>query len=316
MQNIIGLMALKAIALLLVWSAFRARRLRKGFLRWSSVGLASLLALAVASVSALTVAGMIKQHARRAPAVDLAVEATPDRIARGKALVDGFCSACHSKNGVLTGGVDIGEHFPIRVGSFVSSNLTPAGSLQHWSDGEIFRAIRNGVDPDGRWLVIMSYTNAGKLSDEDIRALIAYIRSVPAAGAPTPVPPDRLNLLGLAMLGAGMLPGGKPVISGSITAPPKGPTVEFGEYILSYQDCRECHGADLAGGVQGQMAPIGPGLGMVKDWQRAEFIAAMRTGIDPSGHQMSELMPWRTIGRMDDDELAAIYAYLTHLPGS
>ncbi|WP_426419704.1 hypothetical protein [Bradyrhizobium genosp. A] len=62
---------------------------------------------------------------------------------------------------------------PVPVGAFVSSNLTPAGPLGRWSDGEIFRAIRNGVDRDGRWLIIMSYTNAGKLSDDDAKAVIA-----------------------------------------------------------------------------------------------------------------------------------------------
>ena len=315
MQSIVALAALIAIVLLLVWLAFRAVRLKNGVLRWCGAGLASLLALAVACVSALAVAGMVKQQARRAPAVNLAVEVSPQRLARGKGLVDGFCSGCHSRTGLLTGGVDIGKDFPLPVGAFVSSNLTPAGALSHWSDGEIFRAIRNGVDAEGRWLVVMSYTNAGKLSDEDIEALIAYIRSVPAAGVPTPSPPDRINLLGLAMLGAGMLPSGKPVITDSSAAPPKAPTAAYGEYILSYQDCRECHGANLVGGLSGQMAPIGPGLTIVKDWQRSEFIAAMRTGIDPSRHHINgAVMPWRTIGRMDDDELAAIYAYLMQLP--
>jgi mono/diheme cytochrome c family protein len=146
--------------------------------------------------------------------------------------------------------------------------------------------------------------------------LIAYIRSVPAAGEQTQEPPDQLNLLGVAMLGAGMLPSGKPVISGSIAAPPKGPTWRFGEYILSYQDCRECHGARLTGGVPGQMAPLGPDLTVVKHWKLAEFIATLRTGIDPNGHELSPVMPWRPIGRMDDDELAAVYAYLTHLRSS
>jgi mono/diheme cytochrome c family protein len=314
MQNIVILLALVAVALLLIWLAFRAGRLRNAVLRWSGVVLASVLALGVAIVSTLTLAGMIRQQARSAPSVDLIVAATPERIARGKALADGFCSGCHAKSGQLTGGVDLGTHFPMRVGSFVASNLTPAGALQFWSDGEIFRAIRNGVDAQGRWLVVMSYTNAGKLSDEDIIALIAYLRSLPAAGAPTPSAPDRFDLLGLAMLGAGLLPSGKPVISAGIMAPPKGPTAAYGEYILSYQDCRECHGADLSGGVAGQIGPIGPGLGVVKDWQRAEFIATMRTGIDPRGHQLNEKMPWRAIGRMDDDELSAIYAYLVQLP--
>jgi hypothetical protein len=58
------------------------------------------------------------------------------------------------------------------------------------------------------------------LSDDDTRAVIAYIRSVPTAGEQTPNPPDQLNLLGVALLSAGMLPSGKPVITSSITAPP------------------------------------------------------------------------------------------------
>jgi hypothetical protein len=70
------------------------------------------------------------------------------------------------------------------------SNLTPAGDL---SDGDIFRAIRNDLDRDGRWLVVMSLTNAGKISDDDVRAVIAYLRSLPAAGQATPSPPDHLS---------------------------------------------------------------------------------------------------------------------------
>lgn len=316
MQNIVGLIAVAAIAASLIWSGFCAWRIKNRFLKWGGLVPAAVLAVAASSVCALMIVGMVKQHVRRAPIPTLRVEATPERIARGKGIVDGFCGACHSKTGTLTGGRDMGEDFPIPVGSFMSSNLTPAGPLKHWSDGEIFRAIRNGVDADGRWLTVMSYTNAGRLSDDDTQAVIAYLRSVPAAGEQTRDPPDRLNPLGVAMLGAGMLPSGKPVIIGSIAAPPKGPTFQFGEYILSYQDCRECHGPQLTGGVPGQMAPLGPGLNLVKDWKLAEFIATMRTGTDPNGHEISEQMPWRPLGRMDDDELAAVYVYLTHLPGS
>ncbi len=315
MLNILGLAAMVAAIALFVWTGIRTWRMKNRFLKWGGAGLAAVLVVAVSSASALTLAGIVKQHARRAPVPNLQVAATPEQIARGKAVVDGFCSACHSSTGTLTGGLDAGKHFPIPVGSFVSSNLTPAGRLKRWSDGEIFRAIRNGVDADGRWLTVMSYTNAGSLSDDDTQAVIAYIRSLPAAGEPTPDPPSRLNLLGVAMLGAGMLPSGKPVTTRSITAPPKGPTFEFGEYVLSYQDCRECHGGDLTGGVPGQIGPLGPDLNLVKQWKLSEFIATMRTGIDPNGHELSRQMPWRPLGRMDDEELAAIYEFLTRLPG-
>jgi hypothetical protein len=60
------------------------------------------------------------------------------------------------------------------------------------------------------------------------------------------------------MLGAGMLPRGKPVSTGVVTAPLNCPGLQYGEYILSYQDCRACHGDKLTGGVPGQLAPLGP----------------------------------------------------------
>jgi mono/diheme cytochrome c family protein len=205
MANILGLTTMLAAATALAWSGARACRIKNRFVKWGVVGLAAVLAVAVSFAAALTIVGTVKQHARSAPVPDLEVEETPERIARGKALVDGFCSACHSRTGTLTGGLDLGEHFPLRIGSLVSSNLTPAGRLKRWSDGEIFRAIRNAVDADGRWLPLMSYTDASNLSDDDTQAVIAYIRSVPAAGEPTPDPPSQFNLLGLLMLGAGML---------------------------------------------------------------------------------------------------------------
>jgi hypothetical protein len=72
----------------------------------------------------------------------------------------------------------------------------------------------------------------------------------------------------------------------------------------------------LTGGVQGQLAPIGPGLNLISEWSLQEFITTLRTGIDPSGHDLSNKMPWRPIGRMDDEELGAVYEYLTHMLGS
>ena len=316
MHNVIGLTILIATAALLVWLGVGASQAKSSLLKWGGLGLAALLAAAVSFASVLTIAGLFKLHTRSAPVPDLKVAGTPQQIRRGQAIADSFCGACHSKTAPLTGGEDIGEHFPIPVGSFVASNLTPAGQLSHWSDGEIFRAIRNGIDANGHWLTVMSYTNAGKLSDDDTQSLIAYLRSRPAAGRETLEPPDRLNLLGVVMLGAGMLPAGKPVSTGVITAPPKGATVQYGEYILSYQDCRECHGANLTGGVEGQLAPLGPDLTLVKEWKLEEFVATMRTGTDPGGHELSKQMPWRPIGKMDDQELSAVYAYLTHLHGS
>jgi mono/diheme cytochrome c family protein len=316
MFNFLGLILLITIAVLLSWASLRAWRIKNNFLKWGGAGLAALLSAAATLVSVIAIVGLARLHARSATAPDLTVAVTPEQIQRGQDISNGFCSACHSKTGTLTGGLDVGKDLPVPIGSFVSSNLTPAGQLSHWSDGDIFRAIRNGVDKDGRWLIIMSYTNAGKLSDDDTKAVIAYIRSLPAGGKQTENPPDHLNLLGVVMLGAGMLPRGKPVSTGIVRAPSKNPSLQYGEYILSYQDCRACHGDKLTGGVPGQLGPLGPDLNLVKGWKLEEFIATMRTGIDPAGHQLDERMPWRPVGRMGDEELHAVYEYLTHLPGS
>jgi cytochrome c553 len=314
MSNLIIVAILLAAAILLAWLGFRARRIKPAFVRWAGATTASVLVVVLCLISGVAAAGLYKMHLRTAPVPDLKVEGDSEQTRRGEAIVESFCGACHSRTGTLTGGVDIGKDLSPRLGSFVSPNLTPAGPLKSWSDGEIFRAIRNGVGADGRWLVIMSLTSAGKLSDEDIRALIAYIRHQPANGEPTVDPPDAFNFLGLLLLGAGQFPLGKPVFTGTVTAPPKGPTSRYGEYILSYSDCRECHGAHLHGGVAGQLGPIGPDLNVVKDWTRAEFITTMRTGKDPSGHELSQQMPWRPIGTMSDDELSAIYEYLSDMP--
>jgi hypothetical protein len=64
--------------------------------------------------------------------------------------------------------------------------------------------------------------------------------------------------------------------------------------------------------VPGQIAPIGPSLQVVKNWKLQQFITTLRTGKDPTGRQLSEVMPWRSVGRMDDEDLAAIYEYLAH----
>jgi mono/diheme cytochrome c family protein len=304
------------IATLLAWCSIRLWNSRgeSRLLKWTAAALASLLALAAITACVLVTVALVQIGSRGAPAPNLLVSLDSVSIQRGKEIADGFCGACHSGTGTLTGGADIAKDFPVPIGSMVASNLTPAGALASWSDGEIFRAIRNAVDKQGRWLMIMSFTNAGRLSDRDIRSVIAYIRTQLPAGEPTPQPPDRLNLRGLLLLGAGLLPPAKPTFAGVVTAPDKEKTALYGEYIMSYQDCRICHGQALTGGVPGQMPPVGPDLTLVKSWTSQQFIATFRTGTDPGGHQIREVMPWRTIGKMDDVELTAMYEYLTRIP--
>jgi hypothetical protein len=63
----------------------------------------------------------------------------------------------------------------------------------------------------------------------------------------------------------------------------------------------------------GQLLPLGPDLNLVKEWKFEDFVTTMRTGVDPNGHEIDEQMPWQSIGRTGDEELRAIYEYLTRL---
>ncbi len=192
----------------------------------------------------------------------------------------------------MSGGRDIGKESPVPIGSLVSFNLTPAGPLKDWSNGEIFRAVRQGVDRNGHLLIAMSGLSMRYLSDADIQAVIAYLRSQPAI-ASTAKEGDYPNLIFAIFLGANLVPAPEPVV-GVLTAPDKGPTAEYGEYIISFIGCRDCHGANLAGGKPGGLTPVGPSLRVVKGWSQEQFTTTIRTGTDPAGHKLNaELMDWK-----------------------
>ncbi len=314
--NILLWLALVAITVLLGWLTFRAWRARNKAVKWIGVIVSGLFTIVLALVSVLLLVGMVKVYAPRSvPAPDLQVAGTPEQLARGEHLAGSFCASCHSTTNELplTGGVDLGKDFPMPLGSYVSVNLTPAGPLKDWTDGEIFRAVRNGIDRNGQILFAMSGGRGRRLSDEDIQAVVAYLRSQPGVAHQTQIPPDQFNPLMLLLVGAGVIQA-EPPITEAIAMPPIGPTAEFGKYILSYQDCVLCHGTDLSGGTPGQLGPVGPNLGVVKGWTQEQFLTTLRTGVDPGGHALNSQMPWRNIGRMNDEELAAVYAYITSLP--
>ena len=315
--NIIIWLVVVVLAVFFGWLVARAWRAKSPVRKWGGVVLGGLLTLVAALVAIVSARGLIRLYLPRGnPAPDIQVAGTPEQVARGQHLAASFCASCHSATGELplTGGVNILADVPIPLGSAMSANLTPAGRLADYTDGEIFRVLREGVDKDRRPLLLMSVVRVRHMSDEDLHAVIAYLRSQPAVENDVPLPLDQPNFLAAIMGGAGLLPPPQPPVQGPIVAPPRGETVEFGEYNVSFQDCRDCHGADLHGGVEGQLPPVGPDLAIVKGWTREQFLTTLRTGVDPNGHQLSEQMPWRQIGLLDDDELGAIYLYLASLP--
>jgi mono/diheme cytochrome c family protein len=251
------------------------------------------------------------------PIEPLAVASTPEQVARGQYLVSTIpgCVSCHASNPaavppVLDGALMVdAEPF----GHFYAPNLTPGGRLREYSDGALERAIREGIGADGRALAIMPSENFKLLPDDDVAAIIAYLRTQPAVEHETP--PLDPNLVGYLLIGSGLVaPSVQPPIA-EVTAPERAATPEYGSYLANIGDCRACHGALLDGQKRATGAPEGPNLRVVKGWTDQQFVATIRSGVDPTGYQINPtVMPWRQFGRASDEDLRALYAYLVSLP--
>jgi mono/diheme cytochrome c family protein len=190
------------------------------------------------------------------------------------------------------------------------------------TDEDWVRAIRHGVGHDSRGLVLMPSRVFYYLSDDDLGALIAYLKSLPPVD--NEQPKTNLGPIGRVMLALGQLP---PEIMPNVTtidhyaarpvAPEPGVTVEYGRYLTT--TCTLCHGANL----NGQTVREGPNVyvalnltrgGEMIGWSEEDFVTTMRTGIKPGGHPLKDFMPWKYFGQMTDDELKAVWLYLKSLP--
>jgi mono/diheme cytochrome c family protein len=315
LMGIVGTLILASVAGLL-WMLLRKVWRKGGAVRWVSSPFVALFAVLFTIFSFAAVRGIVRGHkARGRPVREMTVLKDSARVARGEHIARVTCAGCHSVNYdiPMSGGKNLSDEAHMPLGDIVPFNLTPGGPLKDWSDGEIFRAIREAADKDRKALVVMTGQGGRLLSDEDIESVIAFLRSQPAVTNETK--PERLSLLTYMMAGLNMLPMVDELAPEKITAPPRGVTVEYGDYVITWAGCRECHGATLSGGVQQAGPPPGPTLHTVKGWPEEGFIAAMRTGKTPFGKQLdSMMMPWKGIGRMDDDELKAVYLYLKEMP--
>ena len=196
------------------------------------------------------------------------------------------------------------------MGVLYATNLTPGGPLKGWTDGEIVRAIREGMDEDGRPLIGMPSQAYRNLSDADVQALVAYLRSQPAVDNPQPA--RNLNVAGRALPGRGPVPPSAQAPVGSVTAPPAGPTAEYGAYLVAAGGCADCHGIKLDGVPPNSFVPPAPPLKpFAAGMSEAQFMAVFREGRRMDGSPMAEGMPWKNIGKtMSDDDLRAVQAYL------
>lgn len=121
------------------------------------------------------------------PVVGVAEPPRIDRVKYGEYLATiGHCMQCHTPNDdpgrppsrrLGAGGLAIKGPWGISV----SRNLTPhASGLKDWTDAQIVRAVRDGVDRDGRpYKPPMAFEFYRRIRDDDMAALVAYLRSLP-----------------------------------------------------------------------------------------------------------------------------------------
>jgi mono/diheme cytochrome c family protein len=293
-------------------------KMRKSF-KWTGIILSLLIGLiVVAAVSLYTSTSLkiTKQYSIQPEAVTIPTDAAS--IERGKHLATVICMECHGPD--LGGKVVFSDP---ALGLINAANLTPGkgGAGKEFKDADWVRAIRHGVDDQGRALVIMPSRGFYYLSDADLGAEIAYLKTLSPVDKewadPSLTPIARI----LAALGAFGEPFAAEAISHSAprpAAPPPGATADYGGYLVNVLDCRTCHGAQLSGGKDPDpKAPPAPNLtpgGDLANWTQADFDKAMHTGVIPNGRTLKSFMPWKTYGQMTDDELKAIYLYLGSLP--
>lgn len=282
----------------------------------------TLLALGLALIALagvfLLVLGSPRNRVYHPPEDDIPIPTDAVSIARGKHLVEAVavCTICHGEN--LGGKLAFEDSF---LGRGYTANLTSGrgGVGRTYSDADWVRSIRYGVRPDGRGIIFMPSDYFNRISDADLGAIIAYLRSLP------PVDNDRtaveINFAARLLIDLGIF--GDVVRAARIDfrAPRPASPADPGAYLVALGGCTFCHGPHLTGGQGPEPgAPGGPDLtstGPLSRWSLADFVATMRTGVTPEGHSITpKYMPWLGYRNMTDEELRSVWEHLRSLPNA
>ena len=292
----------------------------KKVFKWIGIVLGSLIGLVLVAGVALFVIGKARfNKAYDFPPSELTLPTTAARLEFGRHRAETLCEGCHGKD--LSGITNWFNAGPL--GTIDSANLTAGegGVGKTFTTEDYVRAIRHGIDAQGKAIFMPAVASTSQLSDDDLAAIIAYIKSVPPVDHVTNG--KHFKPLAFILFASGQL-GKLPVEAVShqvhVTAPAAGVSVEYGEYLVHTNDCQECHGQNLNGGrfpdptvklISPNLSPGGePGF-----WTEEQFVTTIRTGTTPGGHQLNpDHMPWQVYKNMSDDELKAIFMFLHSLP--
>jgi len=265
------------------------------------------------------------------PLRDIRVARTPERIARGQYLTEGLlqCFLCHSERDWTKPGA---PPIPALKGAgyvrpdrpwLVAPNLTPdtETGTGTWTDDMLIRAIREGIGHDGRVLSkAMWYGSFRYLPDEDVEAVVAYLRTLKPIRHPLPrtnMPADAAKELTVP----------EPITT-TVPADAIADPVEHGRRLARLADCMGCHsswytpklpgifgGGNLikGGTLEAYSANITSDDSGIAHYDAAFFREVMHTG-KAKGRDLSPLMPWTVFRHLNDADLDALFAYLRALP--
>jgi cytochrome c553 len=245
----------------------------------------------------------------------------PQVLKLGKYLFESRgCGECHGMDGAGKVVVDDPNGMHVR-----SPDITPAksGKVAGYTEADWVRAIRHGIDPAGRALLVMPSEDYNRMNDADFAALVAYIRKLPAGrGTPAEV---RFPFIVRVLYGLGMVKDAAERIDHRL--PPSTPvavgaTVEHGGYVANM--CMGCHGESYSGGkIPGgppdwpPAARLTPGEGnsMTRYADADAFVRMFKSGKRPDGTPI-KVMPFESLGQMNDTDVRALFLYLKSLPPS
>ncbi|MDM0014163.1 cytochrome c [Variovorax sp. J22P168] len=290
--------------------------------RWL-VRIAVLLVAGVALVAAALLAGdqLARQKMRRT--VDVAVQGVgfrddPAAIERGRYLfASRGCADCHGAGG--GGRVFVAEGNGMRL---AGPNISPGPGnvVAGYTAADWERAIRHGVDRGGRALMVMPSEDYNRFTDDDLAALVAWLRHMPPApgGGPVielPLPVRALYGFGLIKDAAAKIDHTRPPEKGV----PEGVTLAHGAYVANM--CLGCHGPRLAGGKIPGGPPDWPAAANLTPGERSgmapyadpeAFAAMFRSGRRPDGTPL-RVMPFGSLGQLSDTDMKALHLYLRSL---
>ncbi|MCJ7659844.1 MAG: cytochrome c [Anaerolineales bacterium] len=290
----------------------------KKLLKWIGILLAVLIGLLIVALAAAFVTSNSRANRTYGIQVEsVTISTDAEIVERGRHLaVTRGCVDCHG--GDFSGGSVIDDP---AIAVIYAPNLTPGkGGLADYGDSDWVRAIRHGVDQGGKPLFVMPSQEYYFMSDEDLGAVLAYLKQVPAVENQTPQ--KSLGVLGRVLFVAGML-GDLPAeiidhTAARPTTPEMGVSKEYGAYLAV--NCIGCHGENYAGStVPGSPPDALPAAnltptGAIANWSEADFLTAMHTGVRPDGSQIDRSMLWWSLGKMTDEELKALWLFLQSVP--